>query len=365
MRMMMRNYRPDHMRIEDYRWRYCYITKSDVPYTSNAGGAREEAAKAYNLSAMQSYFICGGICGPRAFTGRLATHAFGIPSRPAPQTGHAAMSHWTPDGWTTVFGAHWTFNHFRGQCGLDFELESRTRKVLEPYHQVHRANWLGDAFGEEGVHRMSFGVGGGFWKAIAFYKKLAIVEEQDLKEQELTGSEFAESNEPAVSPVSGWGPTPDAVPAGPEIPQVELTDADKTITTDADGVITIPIAAATSTESTEKIRFMKSFDESFVQMHYNLGGIRPEMLKYSLDLPAAGKYALTARVVTVTVDRSFLMRVNRRSLYEVKVPLTIGQWMETEPVVIDLEQGNNSLQMTMTSPNKGLSIRDFKLTPVK
>lgn len=365
MRKMMRNYRPDHMRIEDYRWRYCRITKTDVPYTSNAGGAREAGREAHNLSAMQSYFLVGGICGPRAFTGRMATHAFGIPSRPAPQTGHAAISHWTPDGWTTVFGAHWTFNHFRGQCGLDFELESRARKMPEQYRQVHRANWLGDAFGEDGVHRMQFGVGGGFWKALAFYKKLAIVEEADLKEQELTGSEFAESNEPAVSDKTGWNPEANPLSEEPKVPQIELAEVDKTITTDANGVITIPVAACSPATSTEKTIFMKSFDDSFVQMHYSLGGIRPELLTYTLDLPKAGKYAFAAKIVSVTIDRTFLIRANRRNLYEIEIPFSMGDWVETEPVVMDLEAGKNRLQFTCKSPNKGLTVRDFTLTPVE
>jgi hypothetical protein len=362
MRKMMRNYRPDHIRIADYRWRYCRITKTDVPYTSNV---RRPVRPDLGLSRMQDYFLEGGICGPRAFAGRMATHAFGIPSRPAPQTGHAAMSHWTPKGWTTVFGAHWTFNRFRGQCGLDFELESRARKMSEPYKQVHRANWLGDAFGESGVQRMQFGVGGGFWKALAFYKKLAIVKEADLKEQEITGSEFAESNEPAVSDKTGWNPKADAVLAGPVIAQVELSEADKTITTDENGVITIPIAACASAKSTEKIRFMKSVDESFVQMHYNLYGIRPQLLKYTLNLPKAGKYSFTANVVTVTVDRSFLMRVNRRSMYVIKVPLTLGDWMDTKPVIMNLKAGRNTLQMTLKSPNKGVTTKSFTLKPVK
>jgi hypothetical protein len=365
MRKMMRNYRPDHTRIEDYRWRYCRITKTDVPYTSNAGTARDTARKAHNLSAMQSYFIVGGICGPRAFTGRMATHAFGIPSRPAPQTGHAAMSHWTPDGWTTVFGAHWTFNRFRGQCGLDFELESRARTIADQYRQVHRANWLGDAFGEEGVRRMQFGVGGGFWKSLAFYKKLAIVEEEDLKEQAMTGAEFAESNEPAVSDKTGWNPEANVVLEAPDVPQVELTESDTAITTDENGVITIPVAACSKATSTEKIRFMKSIDDSFVQMHYNLGGIRPELLSYTLSLPEAGKYAFSARVVSVTIDRIFLMRVNRRNMYEVDIPLSMGEWVDTKPVTMDLKAGKNRIQFTCKAPNKGLSVRDFTLTPVE
>jgi hypothetical protein len=363
-RKMMRNYRPDLMRLEDYRWRYCRITKTDVPYTGNAGGPRNAAAKKYGLSHMQSFFLYGGICGPRAFVGRMATHAFGIPSRPAPQTGHAAMSHWTPGGWTTVFGAHWTFNHFRGQCGLDFELESRARTILPQYAKVHRANWLGDAFGEDIVHRMQFGVGGGFWKALAFYKKLDIVEEEDLKEQEMTGAEFAESNVAAVSDKTGWDPEVDAVPEGPKILQVELTKADRTITTDAKGVITIPVAASSSATSIEKIRFMKSFDDSFVQMHYNLAGNRPKLLRYTVNLPVAGEYVLTAKVVSVTIGCTFLLRVNRRSLYEIDVPLSIGEWVDTAPVTMNLKAGRNRLLFTCKSPNKGLSVKDFTLTPV-
>ncbi|NNC90310.1 MAG: hypothetical protein HKN82_17795 [Akkermansiaceae bacterium] len=362
MRKMIRNYRPDHMRL-DYEWRYCRITKTDVPYTSNVS---RPVRPDLNLLSMQDYFLEGGICGPRAFAGRAATHAFGIPSRPAPQTGHAAISHWTPDGWVTVFGAHWTHNRFRGQCGLDFELESRARKVTEEYAQVHRANWLGDAFAEPIVARMQFGVGGGFWKSLAHYKKLAIVEDAELKELASVGAEFAESNEAAESPASDWtegdGSSEEEVN---KYPPVELTDADTTITTDENGVITIPVAACSKPESTEKVRFMKSHDDSFVQMHYNLAGSRPELRSYTVELPEAGKYNFTATVVTVTVDRSFMIRANRRNMHEIELPLTLGDWMETEPVPMDLKEGRNKLQLTLKAPNKGVSIRCFKLTPVR
>ncbi|MFK7909654.1 MAG: hypothetical protein AB8F34_03540 [Akkermansiaceae bacterium] len=364
MRKVIRNYRPDHMRI-DYKWRYCRLTKTDVPYTSNAGEARAAGSEKHKITAFQSFFLVGGICGPRAFTGRAATHAYGIPSRPAPQTGHAAISHWTPDGWVTVFGAHWTHNRFRGQCGLDFELESRARRKTDEYNAVHRANWLGDAFGEEIVHRMNFGVGGGFWKSLAHYKKLAIVEDAELKELESVGAEFAESNEAAESPNSDWTEEDGAEKKEKEFPQVELAEADKTITTDKNGVITIPVAACSKPESTEKVRFMRSYDDSFVQLHYNLAGNRPELRSYTVTLPAAGKYNLTATVCTLTVDRSFTMRVNRRTMYDIELPYTIGDWQETQPVAMELKEGRNKLQFTMKAPNKGLSVKSFKLTPVK
>jgi len=363
MRDMLRNYRPDHIRNPDYKWRYCRITRTDVPYTSNV---KRPVRPELNLSKFQDFFLEGGICGPRCFTGKLACAAFGIPVRFATQTGHAAFSHWTPDGWTVVFGAHWTFNRHRNICGLDFSLEERARNVAAEYMKVLRAEWVGDGLEEAKVSKRQYGVGGDFWDALAFYKKLAIVEEAELKAQELTGSELAESNEPAESKNSSWTPTlGSSEKAVSNIPQVELTEADKTITTDAKGVITIPVAACTKPRSTEKVRFMKTMDGKGIQVHYNLGGNRPELLKYYITVPAAGRYDLTARVVTVTIDRKFLLRLNRRTMVDIPLPYTKGMWATTEPVTISLKEGRNSLMFTARVPNKGVSIKHFKLTPAK
>lgn len=346
-REMLRNYRPDHITNPDYQWRYCAVVRTDVPYT---GGVRRPVRPELNLSRFQDYFLEGGICGPRAFVGKLSTSAFGIPTRGARQTGHAAMSHWTPEGWTTVFGAHWTFNSWRGRCGLDFFLEAQARREPEEFMKVLRAQWLGEVLGEEKVNPMAYGVGGGFWNALAFYKKLAIVEEARIAALPPTGEELAESNEEAVTNV---------------VDQIEMTEAQQTIVFDADGAITIPPGAATSTVNTRKIRFMKTIDGDHVQVHYALGGARPELLKYDVVAPKAGKYALTASVCTVTVDREFMLRLNRRTLIDIPLPYTKGLWQDTAPVDVDLKEGRNTLQFTAESPNKGFSIQHFKLTPVK
>ena len=90
-REMLRTYRPDHIANDDQKWRYTRFVKSDVPYQTpkfdDALGTRT-----------QQIVACGGKCGPRAFYGRTLTRAFGIPARRSTQTGHAAMSRWTPDG---------------------------------------------------------------------------------------------------------------------------------------------------------------------------------------------------------------------------------------------------------------------------
>jgi len=346
MREMIRNYRPDHVTMKDYQWRYVRIVRTDVPYTSNV---KRPVRPEMGLSKMQDYFLEGGICGPRAFVGKLSTACFGIPTRGARQTGHAAMSHWTPEGWTVCLGAWWSMNHWRGRCGLDFLLETQSRECSEEYLKVLRLQWLGTALGEQPVLGMSYGVGGGLHNALAFYKKQAIVEQAEVVEVAITGEELAESNEEATTET---------------IPQVELTEADKTIVVGEDGAITVPVAACSTPESTDKIRFMKNIDGDGIQVHYSLAGIRPELLKYYVEVPQAGKYELRAKVVTVTVDGSVLLRLNRRTMVDIDVPYTCGMWGSTKPVTIDLNEGRNSLQFTLRPPNKGLTIREFILTPM-
>jgi hypothetical protein len=340
-RNMIRNYRPDITRLE-YDWRYCRIVRTDVPYVSGVdrSGMPEE------LSNIQKFFLEGGICGPRAFVGQISCYAFGIPTRRAPSPGHGAMARWTPDGWTPVLGPGFAICSVNGLPGLEFLLLSQCHKQPEPYKQVLKCEWLGNALGEDGV--TGYGSGGGFWKLLAFYRKLALVEDAAIKDIGVTGEELAESN----------------VEAGAEkVDQIELTDAQKTIVTGADGVIRIPSAAAAATVNTDKLRFMHTIDGNEVQVHYALGAAQPEMLKYSVDAPADGKYELTAEVCTVTMGREFMLRLNRRTLVNIVLPYTKGYWSETKPVLIDLKKGSNSFQFTVKAPNKGLSIKKFKLKP--
>ena len=340
-RNMIRNYRPDLTR-EEYNWRYCRIVRTDVPYV----GGVDRSGMPEELSNIQKFFLEGGICGPRAFVGQISCYAFGIPTRRAPSPGHGAMARWTPDGWTPVLGPGFAICSVNGLPGLEFLLLSQCHKQPEPYKQVLKCEWLGNALGEDGV--TGYGSGGGFWKLLAFYRKLALVEDAAIKDIGVTGEELAESN----------------VEAGAEkVDQIELTDAQKTIVTGADGVIRIPSAAAAATVNTDKLRFMHTIDGNEVQVHYALGAAQPEMLKYSVDAPADGKYELTAEVCTVTMGREFMLRLNRRTLVNMALPYTKGNWGETKPVLIDLKKGSNSFQFTVKAPNKGLSIKKFKLKP--
>jgi hypothetical protein len=145
-----------------------------------------------------------------------------------------------------------------------------------------------------------------------------------------------------------------------------VDEADKKIVAGPDGVITIPaVACSNPTNSTAKIRFMKSYLGG-MRLHYSrLGNAEP--FDYTFDAPAAGKYALSARVVTVSPDQHLLVTANdAKAPVDLAAPYTIGKWDKTPPVEISLVKGRNVLRFSRGGENiKGLTIKDFALTPVK
>lgn len=341
-RKVLRNYRPDHTRLE-YRWRYCRIVRSDIPYTSGV----DRSGMPADLSNIQKFFLEGGICGPRAFVGQISGYAFGIPSRRAPSPGHGAMAHWTPDGWTTVLGPHFYFcSHINGMPPMDFLLASQAQEDPKEFKEALMCEWLGKALAEDAPR--DFGSSGGFWRLLGFYKRQAIVEDQKIKDIGATGEELAESNESSEKE---------------EVEEIDISEEFKKITVAGDGTITIPVAACRSPKNGEKIRFMESIDGG-MQVHYGLAGRRPELLSYTIEIPQAGRYEFTAHVCSVTMNQEFLLRINRRTLVDVNIPYTKADWMDTEPVVLELKEGRNRISFTQKAPNKGLSIKMFKLKPV-
>jgi hypothetical protein len=340
-RELLRNYRPDIIFEPDYRWRYSKIVKTDVAYKTPEWGAVPGSKAAQLLNG-------GGKCGPRAWFGRLALRSFGIPTWGVQQRGHAALSHWTPEGWTINFGAAWRWNWWEGRAGPDFFLETQARKYPKDYMKVLRAQWVGDALGEQKVDGMRLGTGG-LWNALALMQKKAIVAKAKPAEVALAGEDLAEANEPTKAEA---------------ILKAEIAEADKKIAIGRDGVITIPAAACSKPQNnTEKILFMKSFSGG-MQLHYNRLGAKPEEFEYTLDVPQAGKYTLVARVVTVNKDQHLLLTPNdAKTPLDIAVPYTAGTWQQTTPVEIALVKGKNVLRFTRNIPNYGLTIKHFTLIP--
>jgi hypothetical protein len=345
-RRMMRIYRPDHITTTDYKWRYTRFIKSDVPYCSTTHDPTIG-------SPAQEQVALGGICGRRAFLGRLTTRAFGIPTRASTQTGHAAMSRWTPDGWAICLGAWWSMAWNGPQGGLDFLLESQAREFEDDYQLVLRAQWLGDAFGEEDVSikHGQFGKGGGFWDSLAFVKKQLIVKKAEVAALELAGGmKLGESDELLGDEVGE---------------EIEIPDSDKEIVVADDGSITIPAVACYSPrKSSDRILFLKSWEEGH-QLHYSRLGQRPELFKYRIECPADGEYELTALAATVSQNLQILVRVNRDEPVPFSMPFTKGFWENSAPTKVKLTEGSNIISITARTPNRGVSIKEWQLKPVK
>ena len=344
-REMLRNYRPDHISNPDYRWRYVGAVRTEIKY-----GSQDNKYDKSELQFFQNILMNGGVCGRRAFFGRFILRAFGIPTTARPQRGHAALAHWTPDGWVVCLGGGWGVGWVMGRKkDLDFLAITQARENRKAFLHVKRAQWIGDVLGE----KRTFGLLSGdpaFWYGVSLYRQRDIIEKAKAVALAAVGEDIGEANESKVKE---------------KIKAATITEADRKIVVGRDGAIAIPaVACSKPTNSTAKIKLMRSHLGG-MQLHYNrLGGA--EAFEYTFDAPAAGKYALTARVVTPSWKQHLLVAANgAKEPIDIALPHTVGMWEKTEPVVVTLVKGRNILRFSRDEPVKGLTIKEFKLKPVK
>ena len=342
-REMLRNYRPDHIYNPDYGWRYSATVRTEVAYGSQ--NVKDDLPSLHNY---QNIIKDGGVCGRRAFFGRFILRSFGIPTWGATQHAHAALSHWTPKGWLVNLGAgfewSWWDKDEAPRSGADFLLETQARVVPQDYLKVLRAQWISAVLGEQAYNDRKH-VDGGFWSGMAHYQTVAIAS----KAVELgpLGQELAEANESKESK------------AKEKVEQAKLAEADRKVVVGRDGAITIP--AVVHSKPSGHFMSMKSFSGG-MQLHCT-GGFKAE---YAFEAPHAGKYALTARVVTVQEGQKLLLTANdAKAPVEIAVPYTIGMWQQTQPVEISLVNGKNVLHFTLQDGSRGVTIKDITLTPVR
>lgn len=344
-REMLRSYRPDHVSNPDYRWRYVGAVRTDIRY-----GSQYNKYDKPELQFFQNILMNGGICGRRAFFGRFILRAFGIPTTARPQRGHAALAHWTPDGWVVCLGAGWGSGWTKGRYDRDLDFLANTQaRESEDFLQVKRAQWIGDVEGEKRVFGLLSGTPD-FWYGASLYRQRQIIEEAKAVALAAVGEELGEANESDVDY---------------ETDDAAVTEEDRKIEVDKTGVITIPAAACSKpTGSTRKILFMNS-NLGGKQLHYNRTG-GAENFEYTFEAPKAGEYELTARLISPSWGQHLLVASNgAKEPIDIELPLTVGLWDTTEPVKIKLDKGKNVLTFSRGGDNiRGLTIKDFTLTPV-
>jgi hypothetical protein len=206
---------------------------------------------------------------------------------------------------------------------------------------VLRAQWISHVLGEQAYNDRK-GVAGGFWSGMAHYQTVAIA--ATAVGLGPLGQELAEANESKEKE---------------KVEQAKLTEADQKTVVGPDGVITIPAVA--HSKPSGHYASMKSFSGGF-QLHCT-GGFKDD---YAFEAPRAGKYALAARVVTAQEGQKFLLKANdAKEAAEIAVPYTIGMWRQSQPFEISLVNGKNVLHFALQDGSRGVTIKDFTLTPVK
>jgi hypothetical protein len=335
-REMLRNYRPDHVLNPDMGWRYSRAVTTDVKYGSQ--NVKDDKPELMNC---QNIIRNGGICGRRAFFGRFILRSFGIPTAARPQRGHAALARWTPKGWVVNLGAGWGSPDAKGVYGYtdeDFLTETQSRLNPAGYLKALRAQWAGDALGEEPYVSLRPKQTGP-WQVLARFVKQDVAATVKAAPLAALGSELGEANES------------DEVRARALV-KAKVTEEDKRVRLGADGVITLPAAACSGAQ------ILGSFQGG--HQLFSGGGV----ITCDFDAPRAGTYALSLRLVTVQDNPDLEVTVNQdKAPLAVALPCTVGKWEQTRPVLVNLVKGRNSLRFNRPAGSRGLSIREFTLTP--
>ena len=339
-REMLRNYRPDYIYTPDYGWRYSCAVRTEVPY-----GSQNVKNDVPSLQTYQNIIKDGGVCGRRAFFGRFILRSFGIPTWGVTQHAHAALSHWTPKGWVCNLGAGFEWSWWDKDeavlSGTQFLLETQARAHVQDYLKVLRAQWISRILGEPAYNERKKEVGG-FWSSMAHYQSLALAATAVALGP--LGQELAEANEPK---------------GNEKIEQTKVTEADRKATAGRDGVITIPAVA--HSKPTGPFYAMKSFAGG-MQLHCT-GGYKAN---YDVNLPNSGKYALSARVATVQEGQKFQVLSNdAKAPVEIAVPYTLGKWQQTQPIELSLVNGYNVIHFSLLDGSRGVTLKEFTLTPVQ
>lgn len=340
-REFLRNYRPDICLMDDYQWRYCYAVRSDVPYKHPEWGPAHPRTYQQLISG-------GGECGPRAWFGRFMCKSWGVPTWGVRQPGHAAMTHWTPNGWVVCLGATWKYCTWNGRWGPDFLLESQARERRDDYFKVVWLELMGNILNETPVsinEKASMLDPESFWCSLALMQKkvLAALDKDTVQI-------------PQVGIPTQWEGNKSS----------DDTNGDCSVSQDERTIIIPATTCSKPKKPSGQVMFMKSFLGG-MQLHLRDDG------SVEYQVPAActhTKYMLTCRIVTVHANTQPLLLVvdcgstdDPVSIISIQVPYTIGLWAQTSPVEIELGKMMTTLTFSREKPAYGLALKDITLTP--
>ena len=89
-------------------------------------------------------------------------------------------------------------------------------------------------------------------------------------------------------------------------------------------------------------------------------------MEYTVTAPRAGKYLLSARVVTANYNQNINVSVNQNGTKTLTMPFTEGSWRESKAIEVSLQNGDNTLAFWRDQPPQyGLAVKEFTLMPLQ
>ena len=352
-RLMLRNYRPDHILKANYQWKYCMVVKTEVRYKAPEW---KQFPKTY-----KQLISGGGKCGPRAWFGRYACKSFGIPTWGVRQPGHAAMSHWMPSlcDWVICLGGpNWKKSYWDGKKGIHFEWEMKARLCPKLFDIVCWFRCFECI--ENGEKVLS--VENNIWYQLRLLKMRQIAYREKplgIHLGNITSEDF-----PNVF-----------VKTKIQCVEEMNTDNASRMTVHSNGDIAFQASGFIKDKGPGKeVIVMKSFHvDGGKQVH--LRG--DACLQYHVTIPNAlesrkeglVKYELTCRVVTVHTETScaplqlYIKNDIEETNYVIDIPYTEGEWMFTLPIEVQLMEGQDHTFHFFRNDTSalGLTIKDFLL----
>jgi len=357
-RNSLQNYRPDIVLSTNPQWQYCMIVKTDVGYRT------PDWYK--NPHSYDQILSGGGKCGPRAWYGRFACKAFGIPTWGCQQPGHAAMLRWTMTGggeWCVCLGGGIWKSFWGDQTGSDFILEVNARRACaserEFLQKVLRLQLVSAYYKED--RKMVRGKGlpdpKNLWQSL------------DMMQRRRLGSASNKANRAGKPMFERANIDRNRIAQTKALQDAGVIQGDPVSRDATTGAIVIPASSCSSPgPKQKKVAFLPCFtggQQLLVQQDAEV-----EFTLKSADVPP-GSYQLSCRVCTVhRSEEPILLTVatdgknDPNTVHAVNMPYTVGMWQDTEPVTIEVGAATTKLHFARPKQQYGFSFKELRLVPV-
>ena len=280
----------------------------------------------------------GGKCGPRSSWGVMVCQAFGIPAVGVGQPGHACVAFKTayPETqpqpgniWKVDYGAGWEKSRIYGLSGPDFLQAIASRSRSAEFTRTERLRWLAAAV-----------TGSVSAEKLTSLKALLTTQMKDLR---LAKPVFGEGDNAAEAERE-----PATKPAAPVANKAAASRVGA-------GIVAIPATAFSklggarvheSTGGGRQVYFEKNAPNTWAE--------------YPLEVSKAGKYLVILQAATPNTGQAVDLLVDGRKLATLAIPNSLGLWVETPPIEVELAAGPQVLRFAVPS-QRGLAVKQIKL----